>query len=44
MEWRTAMLSRLSEDAVDWYRRAAECQELAQLATNETDREFYQGT
>src|SRR5689334_16232270 len=35
------MLSNLSEEATDCYRRAAECQELARLATNERDREFY---
>jgi hypothetical protein len=35
------MLSGLSEIVADCYRRAAECQELARLATNEKDREFY---
>jgi hypothetical protein len=35
------MLSGLSPDAADCYRRAAECQELARLATNDTDRGFY---
>jgi hypothetical protein len=31
----------LSEDVADRYRRAAESQELAKLATNEKDRQFY---
>ena len=35
------MLTSLSEDVADCYRRAAECQELARLATNDKDREFY---
>lgn len=35
------MLSNLSEDVANCYRRAAECQELARLATNDKDREFY---
>jgi hypothetical protein len=35
------MLSGLSEQVADCYRRAAECHELARLATNEKDREFY---
>jgi ribosomal protein S27AE len=35
------MLSSFSEDAANCYRRAAECQELARLATNEKDRDFY---
>ena len=36
-----AMLSGLSPDVADCYRRAAECQELAQLATTDRDRYFY---
>lgn len=35
------MLSRLSKDVADCYRQAAECQQLAKLATDEKDREFY---
>lgn len=35
------MLSGLSADVADCYRRAAECQELARLATDERDRKFY---
>jgi len=35
------MLSNLSEDIADCHRRAAECQELAKLATDAKDREFY---
>lgn len=35
------MLSGLSEVVADCYRRAAEAQELARLATNERDRQFY---
>jgi 7-keto-8-aminopelargonate synthetase-like enzyme len=41
VDWGTAMLAGLSEDVADCYRRAAESHELARLATNETDREFY---
>ena len=41
VDWGTAMLAGLSEDVIDCYRRAAECQELARLATNEKDRQFY---
>src|SRR5215470_6989683 len=35
------MLTSLSEAVADCYRRAAECQELARVATNDRDREFY---
>jgi hypothetical protein len=35
------MLSGLSEEAANCYRRAAECRELAKLATNRRDRVFY---
>jgi hypothetical protein len=35
------MLSGFSEQVADCYRRAAECHELARLAINEKDREFY---
>jgi len=36
------MLSGLSPYVADCCRRAAECHELAQLATNDADRGFYQ--
>ena len=35
------MLSNLSEDVAECYRRAAECQELARVVTNQRDREYF---
>jgi len=35
------MLSGLSPDAAECYRRAAECRELAELAADTHDRDFY---
>src|SRR5258705_2282122 len=40
--WCSGMLSGLSPYVADCCRRAAECHELAQLATNDADRGFYQ--
>jgi len=41
VDWGIAMLSGLSEQVANCYRRAAECRELARLAANEEDRKFY---